>query len=74
MQEGVVWHKGMMVPVKVEVGTNWLGLPGIVVHIPKSYSGTNDLTHMIDFTADLDAEVKPIPEEDKKVYTVPELG
>lgn len=57
---GDVWHKGKIVPVEVEVCANWLNQPGIVVHIPKEYSGTSDLVHMIDFTADLDKEVRPV--------------
>lgn len=57
---GEVWHKGSIVPVEVEVCANWLNQPGIVVHIPKEYSGTSNLIHMIDFREDLDREVRPI--------------
>ena len=56
--KGEVVHKGKIVPVEVEITRNWLDIMGIVVHIPKEYSGTSDLTHMIDFTADLDAQVR----------------
>jgi len=66
--KGIVWHKGMKVPVEVEVTTNWLGLPGVVVHMPKSYSGTNDLPHMIDFTADLEEDATEVTEEDRQLY------
>lgn len=32
---GDVWNKGNVIPVEVEVGINWLGQPGIIVHLPR---------------------------------------
>ena len=63
--KGIVFHKGMKVPVEVEVGEGWVGYPAVIVHIPRTYSGTGNLTHMIDFLADLDEPVVPILEEEK---------
>lgn len=69
--KGEIVSNGKIVPVEVEIGANWLGLPGIIVHTPEGFEEHDNykIIKDIDVKRDLTNEkFRDVTDEDREKF------